>query len=141
MWYPEGSNSQSSTEQPDGVTVHRKYKCGEHGRKARWWFILHGSESTLTNIEKRWNIMEIQTEWKIEHCYQPSDASNTNSDEPSDSSNETDELTPQNHVAIPPSNEIANQQQSKECDEAAQSETPPLIMTPRGYLEGLWLLH
>ena len=105
----------------DGVTVHRKYK---HGRKARWWFILHGSESTLTNIEKRWNIMEIQTGWKIEHCYQPSDVSNTNLDEPSVSSNETNEPAPQNQVAIPSSNENANQEQPKESDEAAQSETP-----------------
>ena len=68
--------------------------------------------------------MEIQTGWKIEYCYQPSDVSNTNLDEPSVSSNE---LAPQNQVAIPPSNENANQEQPKESDKAVQSETPSLI--------------
>ena len=34
----------------EGVSMHRKYKRGMLGRKARWWFVSHGSESTLASI-------------------------------------------------------------------------------------------
>lgn len=62
-------NKVLTLEDSDGLSVHRKYKRGAHGQKARWWFVLHGSESMLTSIEQKWEGMMLQTGWKIEPCF------------------------------------------------------------------------
>ena len=59
-------NKVLTLEDSDGISVRRKYKHGTHGRKARWWFVLHGSESALASIEQKWESMSLQTGWKIE---------------------------------------------------------------------------
>lgn len=56
------------------LNVIRRYKPGGRGRKARWWFILKSNESTLAEIEGKWESMEMQTGWKIEPCYRPVDS-------------------------------------------------------------------
>ena len=38
------------------------------GEKTQWWFVLKSEEETLANLEKEWNKIHLQTNWKIEPC-------------------------------------------------------------------------
>ena len=109
------------------LSVHRKYKHGTHGRKARWWFVLHGSESALASIEQKWESMSLQTGWKIEPCYRSSDA-----DSRSESGNSpTEALADQSSSPVPSPNDTevpssnGNQQSSEENNEAANTRADP----------------
>ena len=80
-------NKVLTLEDSDGLSVHRKYKRRTHSRKARWWFILHGSESMLISIEQKWEGMMLQTGWKIEPCFRSSELDSNSGSEPSNSPN------------------------------------------------------
>ena len=58
--------------------VKRKFKSPQNG-KARWWFVLHGSEEYLKSLESSWDCVRMQTGWRIEPCYKPA-AENQTSD-------------------------------------------------------------
>jgi hypothetical protein len=102
----------------DGISVRRKYKHGMHGRKARWWFVLHGSESTLANIEQKWESMTLQTGWKIEPCYRPSDTDSGSESGNSPAVIDQSPPSPENET-VPSSN--GNQQPPEDNDEAADA--------------------
>ena len=54
-------------------------------KKARWWFVLHNSESMLCELEEKWPQVNLQTSWKLEPCYKPIDSLSPGSDScPSD---------------------------------------------------------
>lgn len=36
-----------------------------------WWFVIRGSESDLTILEKEWEKVSIQTSWVLEPCFMP----------------------------------------------------------------------
>ena len=44
------------------------------GNRFTWWFVLHDEEEHLTELEKSWDAVELQTQWKIEPCYMPATA-------------------------------------------------------------------
>ena len=45
--------------------VHAKRKVKENPvtNKARWWFVLHGNESLLCELEEKWPKVNLQTSW------------------------------------------------------------------------------
>ena len=50
------------------VRVFRKSRTSRQG-KACWWFHLKGDETDLCELEKEWNLVTLQTKWKLEYCY------------------------------------------------------------------------
>ena len=68
-----------------GVHVKRKLKENSVTNKTRWWFVLHGSESLLCELEEKWPQVYMQTSWKLQPCYKPIDSLSPGSDScPSD---------------------------------------------------------
>lgn len=55
------------------LTVKRKFKEGGSGRRDRWWFLLHGPESTLEELSNAWSSISLQVGWKLEICTKPID--------------------------------------------------------------------
>ena len=47
--------------------VKRKTKVVQ-GREI-WWFVLHGEEAVLKKFDAEWEMIAIQTNWKIEPCF------------------------------------------------------------------------
>ena len=52
----------------DSVHVRRKSKEFPNG-KVRWWFVLHDKEEILKALDAKWNLVEVQTSWKLEPCF------------------------------------------------------------------------
>ena len=38
----------------------------------QWWFVIHDDESVLSDLDTKWNLVQVQTSWKLECCYKPS---------------------------------------------------------------------
>ena len=55
------------------LTVKRKFKEGDSGRRDRWWFLVRGSEAVLEELECLWSNVALQVGWKLEVCTKPSD--------------------------------------------------------------------
>lgn len=54
----------------DSVRVKRKTTTGTiDGKIKSWWFIVHGSEEVLKELEQKWNLLHMQTNWKLEPCF------------------------------------------------------------------------
>ena len=64
---------------PGSITVKRKYKTlnGTGRVVTKWWFILRGEEEVLQALENKWNIIAVQTAWRIEPVFYGSTTSNT----------------------------------------------------------------
>ena len=54
------------------LTVKRKFRDGESGRRDRWWFLIRGSEAALGELESLWSCVSLQVGWKLEMCTKPS---------------------------------------------------------------------
>ena len=56
---------------PGSITVKRKYKTlnGTGRVVTKWWFILRGEEEVLQALENKWNIIAVQTAWRIEPVF------------------------------------------------------------------------
>ena len=63
--------------------IHTKCKVKENPvtNKARWWFVLHSSESLLCDLEESGPMqVNLQTSWKLKPCYKPTDSLSPGSD-------------------------------------------------------------
>ena len=57
-----------------GLRVRRKIsKPSSDSNRIRWWFVLHGDETLLTSLESRWEAVNMQTSWKLQPCFMPSE--------------------------------------------------------------------
>ena len=52
----------------ESFNIKRKFKRVQ-GNKVRWWHVLTGSEDDLITLEKSWDLVQIQTGWKVEACF------------------------------------------------------------------------
>ena len=59
------------------LTVKRKFKEGRYGRRDRWWFLLHGPEPILDELNSAWNSVSLQLGWKLEECTKPYEEENS----------------------------------------------------------------
>ena len=56
-------------------TIRLKQKTSERpGQSPVWWFVIHDSEESLEVLDSKWNLVHVQTNWKLENCYQTSDS-------------------------------------------------------------------
>ena len=54
------------------LQVKRKYKKLRDNR-IRWWHVISGAEKDLEDLQKSWEVVHIQTRWKIEACLMDAD--------------------------------------------------------------------
>jgi hypothetical protein len=62
----------------DGLSVRRKTRTSERSGKTNWWFIVHGEESKLCDLENEWERISVQTSWEIRPCFMPAPDTGSN---------------------------------------------------------------
>ena len=53
---------------PSHLKIKRKFKTSPKDKKrvTRWWFVVRGDETTLDKLDKSWQQLKLQTNWKLE---------------------------------------------------------------------------
>ena len=51
------------------LRIKRKDKENRTTGRPKWWYVVHGSESTLMELEAKWDQVKVQTSWKLEPCF------------------------------------------------------------------------
>ena len=51
------------------LQARRKFVTNKDGRTAKWWFLIKGEEPVLTEVEKIWERIFVQTSWKLQNCF------------------------------------------------------------------------
>ena len=62
------------------LQIKRKTVLDVVGNVRRWWFVIHASENVLLDLEGSWDQLQLQTGWKLEPCFKPSDPVTSNVD-------------------------------------------------------------
>ena len=57
------------------IWVKRKFT----GKLSKWWYIIRAEEGLLKELDGKWEIVKLQTPWKLEPCYKQSDVKLLNS--------------------------------------------------------------
>ena len=57
----------------EGLRIRRKTRTNDRTGKLNWWFVVYGEESTLCELERKWEPLQTQTSWALEKCTKPSD--------------------------------------------------------------------
>ena len=47
-------------------------KTSTNGRS--WWFVIHADETILCELDKKWDSVNMQTNWILKHCTKPANA-------------------------------------------------------------------
>ena len=90
--------------------VKRKTKVVQ-GREI-WWFVLRGEEAVLKKLDAEWEMIAIQTNWKIESCFKTY-PHETATDASSQNDSEVKTMTTVNHLHEHSIIDAANAIQSK----------------------------
>ena len=69
----------------DGLKIKRKSRINDHSGKTIWWFVVHGDESKLCELENKWEQVSVQTLWELHPCYRPSSLATVTDSEPQQS--------------------------------------------------------
>ena len=63
----------------EGLRVKRKTRVSERSGKTLWWFVIHGEERKLCDLESLWERVSVHTSWEIRSCFMPApDTQNNN---------------------------------------------------------------
>ena len=62
-----------------GLRIKRKTRSNDRTGKLNWWFVIHGEESMLCELESSWDALQTQTSWVLETCTKPATDSNISS--------------------------------------------------------------
>ena len=54
---------------PRGLYVKRKDRVVAATNKSVWWYIVHADEEVLCDLETKWESIQLQLKWKLEHCF------------------------------------------------------------------------
>ena len=91
------------------------------GSKPRWWFVLKGGEDVLTDLERQWNEIELQTKWKLEPCLRLVDADTTDADDDSNQPpNQDAATTAPNSTPNPLTTTVSSNEESVSTDNSQQ---------------------
>jgi len=82
-----------------------KRKVATHTTKARWWFVLHGDEGNMKALENAWEMVKLQTGWRLEQCTKPSDVMESPATSACTQDNGDVETVEANKLPTMPSNE------------------------------------
>ena len=53
----------------EGLNIKRKTHTNNRTGKLNWWFVIHGEENTLCELESKWETLHTQTSWVLEKCH------------------------------------------------------------------------
>ena len=122
-----------------GVHVKRKLKENSVTNKTRWWFVLHGSESLLCELEEKWPQVYMQTSWKLQPCYKPIDSLSPGSDScPSDNILPANSANSATSTIVEPSiHDNASKDNVPVIDNIVPMFVPPLKSHPQTSLNPL----
>ena len=101
--------------------VKRKTKVVQ-GREI-WWFVLHGEEAVLKNLDAEWEMIAIQTNWKIEPCFKTC-PHETATDASSQNDSEVKTVTTVNHLHEHSTTDAANAFQLKDAQNDLSDSGP-----------------
>ena len=51
------------------LQIKRKTVSDHAGQVNRWWFVMHAPENQLLDLDAAWKQLQLQTGWKLEHCF------------------------------------------------------------------------
>ena len=63
----------------DHLIFKRKYKTNPTKNSSKWWFVIRSDEALLKDLEEKWHLIALQTNWKIEPVLRFTDDSNATS--------------------------------------------------------------
>lgn len=109
----------------DGLKIKRKYTNGPRNKPSKWWFIIHGEESTLKQLTDGWSAVKYQTNWSLEPVY--TFAENPSSHQPTMAAPTTSD-TCAGHMHDPPS--PTTQQDNESSSATAGDNSPSTNATP-----------
>ena len=55
----------------EGLRIKRKTRMNSHTGKTIWWFVVHGDESTLRELDSKWECLHTQASWVLQPCTKP----------------------------------------------------------------------
>ena len=115
------SNTIKAVAKVDGLKVKRKYTKGPRNKPSKWWFIVHGEESTLKQLTNGWSAVKYQINWSLEPVY--TFAENPSSHQSTMAAPTTTD-TCAGHVHDPPSLSTP-QTETNEADRVLDKSLPP----------------
>lgn len=54
---------------PGGLYVKHKDRVTAATNKSVWWYVVHADEKVLCDLESKWEPIQLQLKWKLEHCF------------------------------------------------------------------------
>ena len=57
-----------------GMYVKRKDRVSAATNKSVWWYIVRADEEILCDLETKWEPIQLQLNWKLEHCFMRKEA-------------------------------------------------------------------
>jgi hypothetical protein len=120
-------------------TIKRKFKLSYVPSSARskvthWWFVIRGDEEILGQLEDKWNLLQMQVDWKLEPLYSFVDATcNTTIQQPDNSTPLSPPVTESSQAgasSAPPANDrkcnppVPSTTQSNPANTSSTSSAP-----------------
>ena len=60
----------------EGLQIKRKTRMNGRTGKLIWWFIVHGDESKLLELDNKWECLHTQASWVLQPCTKPANEAN-----------------------------------------------------------------
>jgi len=73
----------------EGLNIKRKVHSNPSSKKESWWFVVHANEVLLSELDNKWNSVNLQTSWVLQHCSKPADTASPTNDSSTDGSDIT----------------------------------------------------
>ena len=102
----------------EGLNIKRKTRTNNRTGKLNWWFVIHGEENTLCELESKWETLHTQTSWVLEKCTRPSDSASSSSNTIQQSHSAPENPASGNHSDDP---DTRNQTSETQMDEYLQA--------------------
>ena len=51
-----------------GLKIRRKIRRNEISGKSIWWFVIHANEAVLSELDAKWDSVNVQTSWILNQC-------------------------------------------------------------------------
>ena len=112
---------QTLSESKPHLYVKRKTKVVQS--REIWWFVLHGEEAVLKKLDAEWEMIAIQTNWKIEPCFK-THPHETATDASSQNDSEVKTVTTVNHLHEHSTTDAANAIQLKDAQNELSDSGP-----------------
>ena len=114
----------------DGLKIKRKLRTNHRTGKPSWWFVVHGEETKLVELESKWDNLHTQASWVLQPCYKPAaddnESSSATAGDNSPSTNATPELEHHDQAVNSSESHVSNNnsESNQAIDGPSQEEHP-----------------